>query len=44
MKTKIISKLLLSLGLVFVLGGAITQVHGDSPAIPPPGISACHYS
>jgi len=37
MKTKIISKLVLSLGLVFVLGGAITQVHGDSPAIPPPG-------
>jgi hypothetical protein len=30
MKTKIISKLLLSLGLVFVLGSAITQ------AIPPP--------
>ena len=37
MKTKIISKLLLSLGLVFVLGGAITQVRGDSPAIPSPG-------
>jgi len=37
MKTKIISKLLLSLGLVFVLGSAITQVRGDSPAIPPPG-------
>jgi hypothetical protein len=34
MKTKIISKILLSLGLVFVLVGAITQVHGDSPAIP----------
>ena len=32
MKTKIISKLLVSLGLVFVLGSAITQVHGDSPA------------
>ena len=30
MKTKIISKLLLSLGLVFVLGSAITQVRGDS--------------
>jgi hypothetical protein len=28
MKTKIISKMLLSLGLVFVLGSAITQVHG----------------
>jgi hypothetical protein len=27
MKTKIISKILLSLGLVFVLGSAITQVH-----------------
>jgi hypothetical protein len=37
MKTKIISKLLLSLGLVFVLGSAITQVRGDSPAIPSPG-------
>ncbi len=32
MKTKIISKILLSLGLVFVLGSAITQVHGGSPA------------
>ena len=30
MKTKIISRILLSLGLVFVLGSAITQVHGDS--------------
>ena len=37
MKTKIISKILLSLGLVFVLGSAITQVRGDSQAIPPPG-------
>jgi hypothetical protein len=37
MKTKIISKLVLSLGLVFVLGSAITQVRGDSPAIQPPG-------
>jgi hypothetical protein len=36
MKTKIISKLLLSIGLVFVLGSAITQVRGDSQAIPPP--------
>jgi hypothetical protein len=35
MKTKIISRLLLSLGLVFVLGSAITQVRGDSTAIPP---------
>jgi hypothetical protein len=37
MKTKIISKLILSLGLAFVLGSAITQVRGDSQAIPPPG-------
>jgi hypothetical protein len=37
MKTKIISKLLRSLGLVFVLGSAITQVRGDSQAVPPPG-------
>jgi hypothetical protein len=29
MKTKIISRILLSLGLVFVLGSAITQVHAD---------------
>ena len=35
MKTNIISKLLLSLGLVFVLGSAITQVRGDNQAIPP---------
>jgi hypothetical protein len=34
MKTKTISKILLSLGLVFVLGSAITQVHGGSPASP----------
>ena len=34
MKTKIISKILLTLGLVFVLGSAITQVHGDSLASP----------
>ena len=32
MKTKIISKLLLSLSLMFVLGSAITQVRGDSPS------------
>ena len=32
MKTKIISKTLLGLGLVFVLGSAITQAHGGSPA------------
>ena len=37
MKTNIISKLLLSLGLVFVLGSAITQVRGDSQAVAPPG-------
>src|SRR6266478_5298062 len=30
MKTKIISRILLSLGLVFVFGSAITQVHGGS--------------
>jgi len=34
MNTKIIGKILLGLGLMFVLVGAITQVHGDSPAIP----------
>ena len=33
MKTKIISKMLLSLGLAFVLGSAITQVRGDSEAM-----------
>ena len=32
MKTKIISKILVGLGLVFVLGSAITQVYGGSPA------------
>jgi len=37
MKTKIINNLLLSLGLVFVLGSTITQVRGDSQAIQPPG-------
>jgi len=35
MKTNIISKLLLSLGLVFVLGSTITQVRGDSEAVAP---------
>jgi hypothetical protein len=34
MKTNIISKILLTLGLAFVLGSAIPQVHGDIPAIP----------
>ena len=33
MKTKIISKILLTLGLVFVLGSAITPVHGDTQPI-----------
>jgi len=37
MKTKIINNLLLSLGLVFVLGSAITQARGDSQAIQPSG-------
>lgn len=37
MKTKIISKMPLSLGLVFVLASAIAQVRGESPAIPSPG-------
>jgi hypothetical protein len=36
MKTKIIKNLLLSLGLVFVLGSAITQVRGDTEIPPPP--------
>jgi hypothetical protein len=44
MKTKIISKLLLSLGLVFVLGSAITQVRGDSQAIQPPGPAVTIHS
>ena len=37
MKPKIISKMPLSLGLVFVLASAITQARGDSPEIPSPG-------
>jgi hypothetical protein len=32
MKTKLTSKILLALGLMFVLVSAITQVHGGSPA------------
>jgi hypothetical protein len=44
MKRKIISKLLLSLGLVFVLGSAITQVRGDSEAIAPPGPAVTIHS
>jgi hypothetical protein len=45
MKTKSISKILLSLGLVLVLGSAITQVHGDNPPTiptPPPVTVAIH--
>ena len=34
MKTKSISKILLSLSLALVLGSAITQVHGGNPASP----------
>jgi len=34
MKTKIISKILLSLGLVFVLGSAITQVYSEDENLP----------
>ena len=34
MKTKIIGKILLRLGLMLVLVSGITQVHGGSPAIP----------
>ena len=34
MQRKILGKILLGLGLMFVLVSAITQVQGDSPAIP----------
>ena len=34
MKTRIISKILVSLGLVFVLGSAITQVRGEEDKFP----------
>jgi hypothetical protein len=34
MKTKIISKTLLSLGLIFVLASGITQAHGGNPPSP----------
>jgi hypothetical protein len=44
MKTKISSKMLLSLGLVFVLGSAITQVRGDNTAIAPPGPAVSIHS
>ena len=40
MKTKIIGKILLTLGLMFVLVSGITQVYGDSPAIPVVTISS----
>ncbi len=42
MKTNIISKLLLSLSLVFVLGSAITQVRADSPIQPPGPVVSIH--
>ena len=35
MKTKVISKILLTVGLMFVLGSAITQVQSGNAAIPP---------
>jgi hypothetical protein len=44
-KTKNISKILLSLGLVFVLGSTITQGHGDNPPTwptPPPVTVTLH--
>ena len=34
MKTKIISKILLTVGLIFVLGSAITQVRGEEDKFP----------
>ena len=42
MNTKVISKLLLSLGLVFVLGSAITQVRGGDPQDPPLPVISIH--
>jgi hypothetical protein len=44
MKTNIISKLLRSVSLVFVLGSAITQVRGDSIPIQPPGPTVSIHS
>jgi hypothetical protein len=44
MKTKIIKNLLLSLGLVFVLGSAITQVRGDTEIPPPEQLVATIHS
>jgi hypothetical protein len=44
MKTKIISKLLLSLGAAFVLASAITQLRGDGSEKPSPrAIPGCFY-
>jgi hypothetical protein len=37
MKTQIISKITVSLGLVFVLASAITQLRGEDPEMPSPG-------
>jgi len=34
MRTKILSKLVLSLGLMFVLGSAITQLHAEEDKVP----------
>jgi hypothetical protein len=34
MRTKILSKVILSLALVFVLGSAITQLHGEEDKVP----------
>jgi len=42
MKTKIISKTLVAVGLVFVLGSAIMQVQSGNAAIPP--LSKCRLS
>ncbi|MGB9475243.1 MAG: hypothetical protein WCE87_09265 [Candidatus Udaeobacter sp.] len=42
MKTKVSSKILLSLGLMLMLGSAITQVHGGYPQDPPLPIISIH--
>ena len=34
MKTKVISKILLTVGLVFVLGSAVTQVRSEDDNVP----------
>jgi hypothetical protein len=44
MKTKLISKLALSLSLVFVLGSAITQAQSDGPIQPPGLVVTIHSS